>query len=161
MHPKGEYMATANFAETVKSAMIAELEELRDEVRTLANGLSEAQLWQKPLAESNSVGHLILHLTGNLNHFVGAQLGKTGYVREREKEFTDASPPPRSQVFENLDAAVAMFRSVVGGLTEPQLMATHPTEKFGNVLKTLHHLLAHFAMHRGQMSYIRRLVTSG
>ncbi|HYV36616.1 MAG TPA: DinB family protein [Gemmataceae bacterium] len=151
-------METAKFAETVRLAMVAELEELRDEVRTLADGLSEAQLWKRPLAQSNSVGHLILHLTGNLNHFVGAQLGKTGYVREREKEFTDASPPPRAQVMENLNAAVAMFRRVVGGLTEAQLMATHPTEKFGNVTKTLLHLLSHFALHRGQMSYIARLV---
>ncbi len=153
-------MKTASFAETVRSSLIAELEELRDEVRKIADGMSDSQLWKRPLEPSNSVGHLVLHLTGNLNHFVGAQLGNTGYVREREREFTDTNPPPRAQVFERFNDAVATFRRVVGGLSEEQLTAPHPHAQFGIVYKALLHLLAHFAMHRGQMSYIARLVAS-
>jgi len=154
-------MTTASFAATVRSALIAELEELRDEVRKIAEGLTDKQLWQRPLEPSNSVGHLILHLTGNINHFVGAQLGHTGYVREREREFTETNAPPRGQLFERLDEAVATFRNVVGGLTEDRLMAPHPHERFGSVFKALVHIVAHFALHRGQMSYIARLVVRG
>ena len=57
--------------------------------------MSETQFWQKPTESGNSFGHLVLHLAGNLNHFAGTRLGQTGYVRDREREFTDASPRPR------------------------------------------------------------------
>ena len=137
--------------------LIEELEQLRDDVRQTAEPLSEKQLWAKPVEPGNSVGHLILHLTGNLNFFVGAQLGGTGYVRDREREFTETQPIPKAALLANLDAAVATFRRVVSGLNPEQLAAPHPTAKFGTVLKTLVHLVAHFAVHRGQISYIVRL----
>jgi uncharacterized damage-inducible protein DinB len=154
----GENMANTDLGESVCAALIAELEQLRDEVRKLADALSDGQLWSRPLKQSNSIGHLVLHLTGNLNHFVGAQLGKTGYVREREREFTETNPPAREELFSRFNEAVATFRRVVGGLTEQQLLAPHPHERFGTVIQTLVHLVAHFALHRGQMSYIARLV---
>lgn len=142
----------------VKTALVGELEKLRNEVRELAEPLSDKEMWAKPIEPGNSVGHLILHLTGNLNHFVGAQLGKTGYVRDREREFTEGSPPPRATLCANFDAAVATFRRVVEGLSAEQLAAPHPDARFGPVLQALVHLAGHFALHRGQMSYIVRLV---
>jgi uncharacterized damage-inducible protein DinB len=148
----------ADLSALVQTALIEELEQLRDDVKKLAEPLSDAQLWQKPVEPGNSIGHLILHLTGNLNHFVGAQLGKTGYVRDREREFTEASLPARTELLRNFDATVATFRRVVSDLSAEQLAAPHPDARFGNVLKTLVHLTAHFALHRGQMSYIARLV---
>jgi uncharacterized damage-inducible protein DinB len=151
-------MKTGSFADAVRSTLIAEMEELRNEVRKLAEGLTDEQIWRRPLEHSNSIGHLMLHLSGNLNHFVGAQLGNTGYIREREREFTESNFPPRAQLFEQLDNAVATFHRVVGQLTEEQLLGPHPTERFGTVLKALVYIVAHFALHRGQMSYIARLV---
>jgi uncharacterized damage-inducible protein DinB len=148
----------ADLATVVRSALVAELEELRDAVKKLAEPLSDAQLWQKPVDPGNSVGHLILHLTGNLNHFVGGMLGKTGYVRDGEREFTDATPPARAELLTRLDEAVATFRRVVEGLSADALMAPHPEARLGVVLKALQHLIAHFALHRGQISYIVRLV---
>ena len=147
-------------ATLAKTALIQELEHLRDAVRELAGPLTEPQLWAKPTEPGNSVGHLILHLTGNLNHFVGAQLGGTGYVRERDREFTETQRPARDGLLANLDDAVATFRRVVSGLSPEQLAAAHPEARFGPVLTGLVHLVSHFALHRGQMSYIVRLVTS-
>ena len=142
----------------VCSALIEELEQLRNDVRQTAEPLSEKQLWAKPVEPGNSVGHLILHLTGNLNHFVGAQLGGSGYVRDREREFAEKEVPTKAALLKNLDAAVATFRRVVSGLNAEQLAASHPTAKFGSVLKTLVHLVGHFALHRGQISYLVRLI---
>jgi uncharacterized damage-inducible protein DinB len=142
----------------VRTGLATELEELRDAVGKLAEPLTDEQFWVKPLEPGNSIGHLILHLTGNLNHFVGGQLGKSGYVRDRDREFTEASPPSRSELLANLDTAVATFRQVVEGLSADDFAAPHPEVRFGNVFKALQHLLAHFALHRGQMSYIVRLV---
>ena len=140
------------------TSLIEELEQLRDDVREAALPLSEQQLWAKPVDPGNSVGHLILHLSGNLNHFIGAQLGGTGYVRDREREFTEAERPSKAKLLGELDASVATFRRVVGALNAEQLAAPHPTAKFGSVLKAVLHLVAHFAVHRGQISYIVRLV---
>jgi uncharacterized damage-inducible protein DinB len=146
-----------DFTEDVTAALTGALDHLRDGVREVVDGLSDQQLWTKP-AQGNSVGHLVLHLTGNLNHFVGAQLGHTGYVRDREREFTESQPPGRAELLANLDGAVATFRRVVGGLSAEQLTAPHPEARFGSVLQALMHLVNHFALHRGQMSYIIRLV---
>jgi uncharacterized damage-inducible protein DinB len=145
-------------AELARAALIEELEELRGEVRTLAEPLADRDLWVKPVDPGNSVGNLILHLTGNLNHFVGAQLGGSGYVRDRDREFGETQGPARAELLAGLDAAVATFRRVVAGLTSDQLAAPHPTARFGSVYKTLVHLVAHFAVHRGQMSYVVRLL---
>ena len=149
---------SAELTGLARTALIGVLEQQRDAVRQLAEGLSEAELWARPVEPGNSVGHLILHLTGNLNHFVGAQLGQTGYVRDREREFTEQQPPAKANVLAGLDAAVATFRRVVGGLSAEQLAAPHPEARFGTVLQALVHLVSHFALHRGQMSYIARLV---
>jgi uncharacterized protein (TIGR03083 family) len=151
---------TTNLTVLVRSAVIAALEQQRDAVRQLAEPLDEAQLWRKPLEPGNSVGHLILHLTGNLNHFIGAQLGHTGYQRDREREFTETQPPSKAKLLADLDAAVALFRRVVEGLGPEQLAAPHPEARFGPVVGALVHLVAHFALHRGQISYIVRLVKS-
>jgi uncharacterized damage-inducible protein DinB len=139
-----------------RMALIGELENLRDEVKSTAEPLSDKELWSKPMEPGNSVGHLILHLTGNLNHFVGGQLGGTGYVRDREREFTESHPPSKGVILENLDQAVATFRQVVSGLNVDQLATPHPDLRFGSVFSTLVHLIVHFGIHRGQMSYIVR-----
>ena len=144
--------------ELAKRAIIGELEQLRDQVRTLAEPLSEAEFWARPLEPGNSVGHLVLHLTGNLSHFVGGQLGQTGYVRDREHEFTEAQPPAKAEALARLDAAVTTFRRVVDGLSAERLALPHPEPRLGLVLNALVHLTSHFALHRGQMSYIVRLV---
>jgi hypothetical protein len=141
----------------VKASLSRELESLRDAVRDLAAPLDERQFWTKPLDPGNSFGHLVLHLAGNLKWFVGAQVGGSGYVRDREREFTERSPPAKADALAALDEAVATFRRVVQGLSAEQLAAPHPTERFGNVFSALISVTSHFALHRGQMSYISRL----
>jgi uncharacterized damage-inducible protein DinB len=149
-------MAT-DFSRLVTSALIGELEELGDSVKKIAEPLSENELWKRPVEPGNSIGHLILHLTGNLNHFVGAHLGNTGYVRDREREFTETALPKKEVVIAELDKAVALFRRVVASLTPEQLAAPFPDARFGLTLNALLHWVTHFALHRGQMSYIARM----
>ena len=148
---------TADLTKLTCLALVEEVEQLRDGIRELVQPLADAQLWKKPIEPGNSIGHLILHLTGNLNHFVGGQLGGSGYVRDREREFTETNPPDKATLLANLEAAVATFRRVVNGLSAEQLAAPHPEKRFGSVVQTLVHLVAHFALHRGQISYLARL----
>lgn len=150
-------MAT-DLAKTATAALARHLETFRDAVRELSTPLTEAQFWAKPLEPGNSIGHLVLHLTGNLSHRVGALLGGTGYVRDREREFTEANVPAKAEALAKLDEAVATFRRVVEGLDAEKLAAPYPEGLYPSVLDGLTFLVAHFALHRGQMSYIVRLV---
>jgi uncharacterized damage-inducible protein DinB len=151
-------MSSTDLAGGMRAALIGTLEGQRDAVKAAAGPLSEADFWRKPIEPGNSVGHLVLHLTGNLNQFVGGQLGGSGYVRDREREFTEARPPSKAAALAGLDAAVTTFRRVVEGLNAEALLAPHPEARFGTVASALVHLVAHFALHRGQISYIVRLL---
>jgi len=62
---------------------------LASRVKRAARSVTEEQLWLRPFPFGNSIGHLVLHLTGNLNHYIGALVAGTGYNRHREREFTD------------------------------------------------------------------------
>src|SRR5215470_9448496 len=74
----------------------------------LSEKLSEEQFWTKPYPYGNSVGHLALHIIGNLNYYIGAQVAQTGYVRDRDREFTEADPPPKEEVLRRLDEVVEL-----------------------------------------------------
>jgi hypothetical protein len=149
---------STELAAATRTALVGQMEGLRDGIRELAEPLDEAQFWRKPLEPGNSFGHLVLHLSGNLNHFVGAALGRTGYVRDREREFTESAPPGKAEALARLDEAVVLFRRVVEALPAEQLTSAHPEPQMGSVINALVRLVAHFALHRGQLSYIARLV---
>jgi uncharacterized damage-inducible protein DinB len=82
-------------------------------VRELSALLTEEQFWRKPFPYGNSFGHLVLHLTGNLNYYIGAQIAGTGYVRDRPREFNDPNPPSRDEALERFDRAVAMVHETI------------------------------------------------
>jgi len=148
----------ADLLATVTEALAAELEDHAAEIIKLAEALDESKLWAKPVQPGNSIGHLILHLTGNLNNYIGAQLGGTGYVRDREREFTETRPPGKAALLAGFKEAVALSRRVITGLSAEQLMSPFAEAKFGNTCKAIMHMIAHAALHRGQMSYLVRLV---
>jgi uncharacterized damage-inducible protein DinB len=154
----GESAGVAELLRVTKTALIAEIEQLAEAVRQFVGELTDEQLWTKPVDPGNSVGHLVLHLTGNLSHFVGAQIGGTSYVRDREREFTETTLPTRQVLLTSFDATIATVCRVVEGLDAARLCAPHPEARFGTVLGTLLRVTTHFALHRGQMSYIVRLV---
>lgn len=147
--------------EATKAALIGELEILRNTIHELATPLNEDTFWRKPLDPGNSFGHLVLHLTGNLSHFAGARLGGTGYIRNRDLEFTQPNPPSKADALAGLNQAVEIYAHVVRGITAEQAVSPHPDSQMGTVINALVRLVAHFALHRGQMSYIARIVQAG
>jgi hypothetical protein len=147
-----------DLASVVKAALANEVEVLHEAIKSLAEPLDEGQFWRKPIDPGNSFGHLVLHLTGNLSHFAGAHLGNTGYIRDREREFTETNLPSKQEALSRLSDTVALFRRVVEGLPAERFTEPHPDPHLGTVANALVRLVAHFALHRGQMSYIARLV---
>src|SRR4030088_3567677 len=94
--------------QTIASGLTARYKKLAGVVHELAAPLSDEQLLAKPFAVGNSIGHLVLHLTGNLNYYIGAQVAGTGYVRDRPLEFSDAARPSKAEVLKKFDQAIAM-----------------------------------------------------
>src|ERR1700756_2616019 len=82
-------------------------------VRELAAPLRQEQFWNKPFSFGNSFGHLVLHLTGNLNYYVGAQIAETGYVRDRPREFNETKTPAKLEVLIEFDEAIEMVKTTV------------------------------------------------
>jgi len=100
-------------SETIGSVLAGRYLQNAARIRELADPLSDAQFWQKPFSFGNSFGHLVLHLTGNLNYYIGAQIGNTGYVRDRPREFADSSPPPKAETLKRFDKTVAIVLSTI------------------------------------------------
>ncbi len=81
---------------------------LAERVEKHVRAVPKETVYVKPFTYGNSIGHLVLHLTGNLNHFIGAEIAATGYVRNRPLEFSDPNPPPPEVALAKFRDAVAM-----------------------------------------------------
>src|SRR4051812_25602382 len=91
-------------------------EHLAARVERAVRSLPREKLWDKPFCFGNSVGHLVLHLTGNLNHYVGSIMAGTGYLRDRPREFTDPAQYPPEEVLGRFRDAVALVVRTVRSL---------------------------------------------
>lgn len=121
----------------------------------------ESDLWKTSGAVTNSAGNLCQHLTGNLQHFFGAVLGDSGYVRDRDAEFA-TKVATRVELLADVDAALTSVKDTLAKLTEGDLEKIYPVEVFGQPMTTgsfLTHLTTHFNYHLGQINYHRRLLT--
>jgi hypothetical protein len=122
----------------------------------------EALIWATSPGISNPAGTLTLHVCGNLRHYVGAVLGNTGYVRDRDLEFS-ARDIPRSLLQAHLAETIEVVRTVLADLPGQRLRADYPDILGGPRLSTglfLLHLTTHLAFHLGQAGYLRRILTS-
>ena len=135
------------------------LNKLKDELNAYQH---EAKIWEVQEGISNSAGNLTLHLAGNLNHFIGAVLGGTGYVRERDKEFS-LKNIPRHQLILSIDTTIAINQFTLSKMTEADMDKPFPEQlpvlKDDNSTRfMLTHLAVHLSYHLGQINYHRRLI---
>lgn len=98
----------ADLAQTIAEGLAAYYEMVQEQVHKWAGQLTAEQIWRKPYPYGNSIGHLILHLTGNLNYYIGARVAETGYVRNRDLEFTEPRQISKEEVFAAFDKTIAM-----------------------------------------------------
>ena len=103
---------------TVSDEFVRYLEHLAGRVERAARSVPRERFYTKPFSFGNSIGHLVLHLTGNLNHYIGAGIAGTGYVRDRPVEFTDANPPAPDVALQKFRDAVAMVVRTIRSLDE-------------------------------------------
>ncbi len=143
---------------TLSELFQRDLRQLANEINLYTN---ESDLWIVKGGISNSAGNLCLHLNGNLRHFIGAVLGKSGYVRDRPTEFA-AKNISRATLLSQIEETISIVTNTLEQLSEADLQADYPEEKRGEIVKTEHmllHLFGHLSYHLGQINYHRRLVS--
>ncbi len=120
----------------------------------------ESTIWKIEKGISNSAGNLTLHLIGNLNTYIGKELGGTGYVRNRELEFSTKFVK-RDLLLEQLNATLEIVKNTISGLSNEDLNLEYPILVFTEKTTTeylLVHLTTHLTYHLGQINYHRRLI---
>jgi len=152
---------------TVASGFVNYYTRIQNEVHKLVDPLPPDQLWRRPYAYGNSVGHLILHLTGNLNYYIGANIAATGYVRDRDREFTETveNHEPKEEVLANFDRAIGMVIATIKKQSAADWSAAYPAaamevavkDRFDMVLRCT----AHAYHHVGQIIYLCRELAKG
>jgi uncharacterized damage-inducible protein DinB len=138
--------------------LLREIATFRREVELFPD---DESLWKTVPGITNPAGNLALHIAGNLRHFVGAVLGKTGYVRDRDAEFATRAGT-REMVVSALDAAETDVAGTFAALDEAAMAAPYPSPPKGVEVTTqrwLIHLASHAAFHLGQAGYLRRIIT--
>jgi hypothetical protein len=98
---------------TISSDLAGYYEFVAAQAHKWVDPLTQQQFWHNPYTYGNSVGHLILHLTGNLNYYIGARVAETGYVRHRDREFTESEKLEKKEVLHAFDRAIAMVVAAI------------------------------------------------
>ncbi len=132
---------------------------VREQTHQWVDPLAEEQLWQRPFAHGNSVGHLLLHMTGNLSYYIGARVAENGYVRDRDREFNETELKPKAAVLAAFDRAIAMVIETIEEQSaedwqQPYSAVREPeaAERFAIFLRCAGHAYHHV----GQLIYLSR-----
>lgn len=143
--------------ETLQLLFTRDLHRLRTEIALYKN---EENMWKTEGSIANSAGNLCLHLVGNLNTYIGKEIGKTNYVRNRELEFSRKNVP-RSELLDKIDDTIRIVNTAFQNLDESDLTKEYPALVFEEKTTTAYllvHLATHLTYHLGQVNYHRRLI---
>lgn len=143
--------------ETLKSLFTRDLNRLRNEIELYKK---EENLWQVEGHIANSAGNLCLHLIGNLNTYIGKEIGKTDYIRNRELEFS-LKKVSRKELLDKIDDTIRVVNKSLDNLDESTLENEYPILVFEEMTSTVYllvHLATHLTYHLGQINYHRRLI---
>jgi len=132
-------------------------QEKADAIHDWIDPLTNEHIWTRPYPYGNSIGHLLLHLTGNLNYYIGAEIAGTGYVRNRPLEFSDQTHHPKDLLLKNLDAAITLVRATLEEQTDQDWSLPYSAkglEQAGSRFFLFLTCAAHLGHHTGQIIYL-------
>ena len=145
------------FTQNLTVIITRDLQKLKSELELYQD---EANIWKVDKNIANTAGNLCLHLVGNLNTYIGATLGNTGYVRDRDAEFS-LKNVSRKELIQKIEATIAMINTVLPAVDEKTLNDEYPMLVLKEKTSTeyfLVHLAVHLGYHLGQVNYHRRLL---
>ena len=131
-------------------------------LRHCLNALPRGAVWARPNQDSNSVGNLLIHLTGNVTEWILGGVGGRSYKRYRAGEFAQRDRADASKLMDDLEGVLREADRVLAGLTEKDLeRSVVIQERDTNVLGAIYHVVEHFAMHTGQIVFLTKLYAPG
>ncbi len=132
------------------------------QVRACLEALNDGQIWWRANEGSNTIGNLVLHISGATRWFIGHGVGETGYVRNRETEFSEPGPIPKEALLAHLDFAISEADRVLSSFDPSR--ADETTDRTGTAITygelILNHVL-HFTAHAGQIVFATKLIQRG
>jgi uncharacterized damage-inducible protein DinB len=149
----------STLSDSVAAALASEYRHRAAELHNWVDPLSEEQFWRNPFSHGNSVGHLVLHLTGNLGYYVGARIAGTGYVRNRDLEFSEPRKLPKADVLREFDEAISTVIAAIENQTEADWSAPYTAERepdSKNRVTLFLRCASHLYHHVGQIIYLSR-----
>ncbi len=152
-------------ADQITSELIKEVrrrlnEESMSRIEKCLNRLTDEQIWWRPNDESNSIGNLILHLSGNVRQWIISGIGGQIDTRQRNTEFEARGKMSKDDRWGVLAATMTEIESVLDGITASQLVVQQPVQVYTeSVLSILIHVTEHFSYHTGQIAWITKMLT--
>lgn len=134
-----------------------DLDKLIEEINLFKN---ENDIWKTKEGINNSAGNLVMHLLGNLSHYIGTTLAKTDFVRKRDEEFS-VKNIPREKLVSDLNELKDTVKKTLPQLSNEDLKKDFPLKIRDQTFSTenmLTFLLAHLNYHLGQINYLRRMM---
>lgn len=132
------------------------------QIRDCVALLDEEQLWWRPNEASNSAGNLVLHITGSLNLYLNHNIGGIPYERDRDREFAERGPIPKSELLARFDDMIAKAETTFDSVTPERLGDPSPEPKMNkSVVEDLINIAVHFSTHVGQIVWITKMLHGG
>jgi hypothetical protein len=154
---------SADLSQTVLEALRKRITRvIPNQIRSCIDQLSDEQLWWRPNEEANSVGNLVLHLSGSVRHYLGHQLGGIAYTRNRDAEFAERGPIERSQLLATWDDTVSQVTEVLAVFDTGRFLdSTAETDYVPTVFDLIYNVSIHMATHAGQIVWVTKMLEQG
>jgi uncharacterized damage-inducible protein DinB len=136
-------------------------EDFLPKIERCVNLLSDEQIWWRANEHSNSIGNLLLHLSGNVRQWIVCGLGGATDSRDRDSEFAQRGEIPRAELFDRLKRTVDEAVIVLARLDPDALLAKHRIQGLEvSALEAVLHVVEHFSMHTGQIVLLTKQLTA-
>jgi hypothetical protein len=152
----------SELTQLITTTLASDYRERATNLHKWADPLTDEQFWRNPYSYGNSIGHLVLHLTGNLNYYIGARVANSGYVRNRDVEFTETRRPPKAEVLRKFDEAINVVVGTIQKQSESDWTLPYAAERepeASHRFTIFMRCAVHLYHHIGQINYIAREVT--
>jgi hypothetical protein len=157
-------MQTENhFEQTVLQALQSRITNiLPTQILSCVDELSEEQLWWRPNEESNSIGNLVLHLSGSLRHYISKTVGGIEYERNRPAEFGERQTLPKEQVIAIFKETISQVKQIFESFDTARFLDSTPEQAYNpTIFNLFYNVSVHIATHTGQIVFVTKMLKDG
>ena len=135
---------------------------LPSQIRACVDELTEEQLWWRPNEQTNSVGNLVLHVSGSMRHYLSRGVGGIEYQRDRPAEFAERGPIPRAQLLATFDETISQAATVLDSFDTSRFLAPTDEQNYvPTVFDLIFNIAIHLATHAGQIVFVTKMLKEG